>query len=302
MKNAKVAFVILHYLALEETVACVDSIVNEVDYEEKYIVIVNNGLKNPKDHETLECLKDDKHIFLIDADKNLGYANGISLGFSYAKKQLQCDFIVGMNNDILIHQNDFIHKILRAYDDTGFAVAGPKILCRDGETDSKSNPRAYSDFAKKKVYFWIVLAYLRLILSYVNLDAVLESFVAKLRANRNGAASAKEQEDTQSTSPKYIDHCQLHGCCFIFSPKYVERFDGLVPQQSLYLEEEILSVRLLNDHLKAIYIPELELIHLENVSTDMIAKTNKKKTRFVYKNQIKSYKILLREAKILWNK
>ena len=202
-----------------------------------------------------------------------------------------------MNNDILIKQHDFCNIILRAYEETAFAAAGPKIVLADGIHDSYCNPKPSSDFQMKKVYFWVALNYTEYLASYLHLDGALGRMMARIRAGRhNRKTNMLETTQSENVEP-YITDCQLHGCCFVFSPIYVQEFDGLVDQKSLYLEEEILSVQLMKKNMKAVYVPELELIHLENVSTDIITKTDRKKAKFVYRNHIQSFKVLVKEAR-----
>ena len=84
-KKFDVGFVILNYKTYQDTIKCVQSIVNTIDTDNYFIVIVDNG----SDNESLEVLnkeyeKDDK-IAVLDAEKNLGFS-----------KVYLCRYILGL--------------------------------------------------------------------------------------------------------------------------------------------------------------------------------------------------------------
>lgn len=85
----------------------------------------------------------------------------------------------------------------------------------------------------------------------------------------------------------------LRGCFWIFSPDYVERFDGLDDRTFLYREEQLLFIRLKKNGLHTYYDPELKIIHLEDAATNAVAKTEFKKRVFTLQNEVKSMKILI---------
>ena len=97
-----VCFVILHYMALDETVQCVESILNNIEGEKK-VIVVDNCAPNG----TLA----DLHNF----------------GYQYAVSRYDPDFAVVMNNDMEITQRDFIAQMVKSYSEYGFAVMGPDI-------------------------------------------------------------------------------------------------------------------------------------------------------------------------------
>ena len=75
------------------------------------------------------------------------------------------------------------------------------------------------------------------------------------------------------------------------------KFQGINNKTFLYREEELLYILLCKNNLESIYTPELRIHHLEDVSTDMIVNTPKKKREFIYRNEIASLKILINEMK-----
>ena len=78
-----VCFVILHYMALEETVVCVESILHNVEGE-KRIVVVDNASPNGSVKQLRERYEDEPLVDVIETGKNLGFARGNNFGYRYA--------------------------------------------------------------------------------------------------------------------------------------------------------------------------------------------------------------------------
>ncbi|HEL1638844.1 TPA: glycosyltransferase, partial [Streptococcus suis] len=100
-----IAFVILHYQAMEETISCVDTIKNMVK-EEKKIVIVDNASPNKTGINLREKYSQDSEVIVLLSEKNLGFAQGNNIGYKEARK-FSPEFIVVMNNDVFLTQENF---------------------------------------------------------------------------------------------------------------------------------------------------------------------------------------------------
>ena len=87
----------------------------------------------------------------------------------------------------------------------------------------------------------------------------------------------------------------LHGEFLIFSKIYIEKFDGLDNRTFLYEEETLLFIRLLKNNLINIYDPSIEILHKRNGATNAVTKTNRRKEKFIAKNELKSLKVVLKE-------
>lgn len=282
----KIVFVVLHYLALDETLNCLMSIKNNVDYEDYSIVVVDNGSNRANDVIRLKKLAEEySDIKLIVSQKNLGFAQGNNLGFYYAKTELKADFIVLTNNDVLFKQKKFCSIIVQKYQQYKFAVLGPKIYLKNG--NSSSNPISPSNYTKVKLYRWGLVLFIEYVLSFLYLDLFVERFI-HWRKKKN-PKNKKDLSKTEACGMK------LHGCCLIFSKEYIQRFDGLNPNTFLYLEEDILFIRLKKAGLISLYSPDLEIIHLEDVATNLVVAKKVIKRRFVYRNHLKSLKTLIKE-------
>ena len=65
-------------------------------------MIVDNGSSNNSGKLIDSKYKDMSNIHVILLKDNLGFAKGNNIGFQYAKKELNCDFICMLNNDTIL--------------------------------------------------------------------------------------------------------------------------------------------------------------------------------------------------------
>ena len=88
------------------------------------------------------------------------------------------------------------------------------------------------------------------------------------------------------------ENVKLHGCCFVFSPKFFEYFYGLDSRTFMYYEEDILLAQIRKKGLLTVYNPKLEIFHAEKAAPKSVTKTTRKKKIFGYTEGIKSLKVL----------
>ena len=138
------AFVILHYMTKQETIDCVASILEKTKAEpmKVSIVIVDNASANGTGRELQQLYQGAENIYVILNPENLGFARGNNVGFEFAKKTLNSDFICLINNDTLLMQDDFLSRICADYQQHHFAVLGPQILSKDQKVISLMEPIA----------------------------------------------------------------------------------------------------------------------------------------------------------------
>lgn len=281
-ESDRVGWVILHYEALEETCACVETL-SRVSAENDIIIIVDNHSPNGSGKELTTRFQATSNITVILNQENLGFARGNNVGYVLAKHKYQCDFIVLLNNDTLIQQKDFRDRLLASYEKYHFAVMGPKILCAD-ETVNPCSLRTPIHTSLRRARIGQISNYARYLLSLCNLDIVIGQMVDK-----------RTQIKAYRTE-MYQENVQIAGCCLIFSKEYIDQFEGLNPKTFMYLEETILYVMVKKAGLKMIYNPALEIVHLEDAATlQSFQGKTKKARRFKYKCQMHSFKVLLEE-------
>lgn len=257
-------------MVVSETSACVESI-KKIEGDKK-IIIVDNASPNGSVKQIRELYGADSTVDIIESSSNLGYARGNNLGYEYAISKYNPDFIVVMNNDMVISQIDFNKKISAAYNEYHFFILGPDIY----STQKKyhQNPQTRRILNKnelKKEY--IKLCFKDKFRGLVYLKWALKELI-------------KKQESCDYSDRKYVDQVVvnplLHGSCYVFSRDFIKKhldgcfFDGTF----MYLEAEILYYQAKRDGEKMIYYPALKVDHHEDKSTDAKLKNQAKKSIF----------------------
>lgn len=275
----KVAFIILHYLALEDTIECARSIIDNIKSTEHEvdIVIVDNGSPN----HSYEVLKNKflciRNVYVIQNQQNLGFAKGNNVGYKYAKYQLKSDFIILINNDTILLQDDFVDVLVDKYKEKKYSVLGPDIIAADGYHQNPGNKQSWSlkeltiDRFKKRI---------RLLLSYLHLDDIATSVIKHSKTVYRTETLVGDVENTI-----------LHGACLIFSPLYVRRFDGLHDETFLYMEEDILKLYADFYGFLMLYSSDIRIYHKEDAATNMVPLKSSEKTRLKYRRLIESSKV-----------
>ncbi len=291
-KQIDISFVILHYLVSEQTIKSIESIQNNIDVENYIIVIVDNGSNNGSIELINEVIKNNDKIVILKNKENLGFANGNNTGIEYINENYDCNFVCVLNNDVYLKSKNIYASVKHEYELSKFAVAGPKIYIKDGSINS--NPKSTEIFSYKNVKYRQLEINIYYFLYKIHLDKIVNILKKRKKTISNTTNNNEKQYKVQ-----------LHGCFFIFSKKYFEYFTGLDPRTFLYMEEEILFQHLLNKNLVSVYVPEIEVFHEEDSSTNAVFNNKpRKKEIFLLKHHKKSIKILLdvmKEAKYINN-
>ena len=246
----KVVFVILHYITIDDTTQCIESILENVEYNNYSIVIVDNGSKNNTGNELKEQYRDNKKVNIIINDENVGFAKGNNIGFRYAKNQLNADFIILLNNDTVITQHEFIINLIESYKKNNFYICGPNIVSRVDK--SKQNPIKKEFYSIKDVKKRIIKLYLLKILSIFNIDEKGQKLYFKIKKRKVIDKSVDKDKDFK-----------LHGCCLVFSKLYINKYEGLYDETFMYGEEDILKYISERDSLKMIYEKSINIVYEE---------------------------------------
>lgn len=284
MAQNRFAFLILHYIAVEDTIECVESIKAACDQKKK-IVVVDNGSPNDSYGRLVQKYQNDPEVIILHNDENLGFAKGNNVGFRFIKNEIAPDFIIMINNDTLIRQKDFLDVIDKKYEKYNFAVLGPDILTKDG---IHQNPWIREGFDKTGIRLFRMKQRIRIMLSFLKLDKIVYQILHKNDPRRN-----KIEGD--------LVDVPLHGSALIFSRNYIDRFDGLDDRTFLYFEEEILRAYCKSYQLLMMYSGDLNIYHKEDISTKKAAKKPGIKERSEFRNRIQSsyvYEQVKKELKV----
>lgn len=276
------SFVILHYQTIEETIQCVNSILNYINNPHYNIVIVDNASNNGSGVELKKKYSAYTNVYILQNKENLGFAKGNNIGFRFAKHDLKSNFIALLNNDTLINQPDFIERIFDKFKNDKFDIIGPDVLSINSNTNQSPKPLSIRN---KKILKRLILHHIILLfLTYFHLDKVLEKFKKRIFKKSFIQNIRKKEFDYESE----MRGVKLSGCCLIFSPQFIECYEGLFDKTFLYSEEEILFYMMKRDKKKIIYFPDIKIYHKEDATLNFSFNSNLRRRRFYYKNYIKS--------------
>lgn len=280
----KVAFVILHYLTKTDTIECIESIQQNVKYDNYEIIVVDNASNNGSIEVLENKYKNNNKIHLIKNENNLGFAKGNNIGYSYAKNKLNSKFIFVINNDTIIKDENFISEILNYYNYNKFHILGPNIISL--QDNGKQNPLNSVIINKQNIIKEMIKYSILLFMNVTRLEEVKKYILKKIKEEK------VKNIKIDKTNDEIIENVPLHGSCMIFSNDYIDMFDyAFYPETFLYVEEDILFYLCKKYSLKTIYFPRVTIYHKEDSSTDFLMNTQSKKRRFLYKNILKSLKV-----------
>lgn len=266
--QSKIVFVILHYCAVQSTIDAVESIRK---YSSTEIVIVDNASPDKSGFELLRKYSHAPNIYVILNQSNEGFARGNNIGYRYSRDKLHADFIVIINNDVLVIQPNFTQMIRSIYSANRFDILGPDIITPEG---NHRNPHRYKTFSKKELNRiirnrTIILLYLRLkyILGITSKILFLEKWDAK--------RSEKERNNIDRDHIQY--NIVLQGSCLIFSPDYIRKETiAFYPETFMWMEEEILTFLCQQKGYTICYNPKIKVLHKEEISTKSTFSQNNK--------------------------
>lgn len=273
----KFCFIILHYKNFEDTIECLDSIFKKYKNKEEYkIIIVDNGSADNSTQKLENYQKKNKNkIEVVFSKENLGFARGNNLGANYAIKKYEPEFLIIINNDTLMIDDDFFNKIEDIYNKKRFDILGPYIEGKDGKPQ---NPYVNVIYGKKAILKNLIKNRIYLLLEYIDLSMI-----------RKVMSKLKKEKYYDYTLEK--ENIALMGAAFIFSKKYYKKYKNIFYEKTfMYCEEDILYYRIQRDKLVSIYNPNIKIFHKEESTTSKLNISNRKSKIFKLKNQYKSLK------------
>lgn len=292
------AFIILHYLAEEMTKECVKYIENHLDINKCKIIIVDNASSNGSGQRLKEYYENTEYCDVILSNENVGFARGNNIGFKYAKEKYDPDYMIIMNNDVLIDDNAFFEKIENIHNETEFDVLGPDIISQ--KTGFHQNPFRKEIITAQQVQKEIVQ--FEKFVKSPKMYFVINKFKSIIRIRTRLKKIFKNESQHLNYLSRMYDPV-LHGACYIFSKKFIDNeIEAFDSRTFLFHEEDILYCKCMNKKYCIVYDPVLKVTHLEDVSTDESLKINKKfsikseynKNKFLWKNLLDSKRILLK--------
>jgi hypothetical protein len=103
--KAKVGIIVLHYNGLEDTVECVESLLQNLKGEYKIFVVDNCSTNDSYQALQDENFVQNEKVELLQTDQNRGFSAGNNYGAAYAIKHYHPDYFWFLNNDTCIRDN-----------------------------------------------------------------------------------------------------------------------------------------------------------------------------------------------------
>lgn len=269
--SKKYGFVILHYMAFEMTVKCVEMLIKMFSDYRIHICIVDNASSNDTGRMLLDKYKNSKIISVLLNKSNDGFAKGNNLGYKYVLDKFNPDYIIVLNNDVIIEQNEFLEQIDEIYKYSNFAVLGPDIFCP--YTEKHQSPSHRSAFTEDEL-----LCMRKKYSRYCKYPAFYYYRHKYLGGIKRKIFPPKDVENRYDIEQENV---VLHGACYIFSRIFMDKREYCFCTDTfLYMEEEFLKYDCEAMNLKMLYSPRIKVKHLDDISTDFAWGNGLSKARF----------------------
>lgn len=289
-----VVFIVLHYKDTECTINSVESILNINHGMGSRILIIENGSQDNSYKLLSEYFYNKGNITVVANEKNLGFAKGNNVGYTIAKEMFEADFMVFINNDVIIEQTNFIETLIMKFNLTQYYVLGPDIVSkRTGRHQSpigealptlekiQKTIAYHENFLRYPIFYFLKWNFSKLNKA---LNLRIKKFLNKFNVNPDNLFDAKYFVEKEESI--------LHGACLIFSPLYIRMNNyAFYPETFLYYEEQLLSLRCKINNWKILYSPDLCVTHLEDVSTNTIVHSEYSKRKFIFHHRLNSLRI-----------
>ena len=290
-------FGILHYGDIEVTRKCIHSLSKLDKIQDCLIMILDNDLRTDVKEDFSEMFHYFLNIQLVKTKEKCGF----SKANNYLYKQCllyNLKFIVMLNNDIEIHQIDFIDKLMQIIRQEKYYIIGPDIYKKS--TDDHQSPLA---------------------LSYPGVESINHTMIHQCRdilENDDSVNKLIAQKKRIILAHKYVpnflfyiyrcisqgftvalrykrphEDCILSGACLIFTNKFIMQEEtAFYPETEFYFEEMILGLRCKSKGYKTLFTPTLKVYHKHAASALQDAKSLIDYERTAAKRMLESFEIL----------
>ncbi len=247
-------YVCTNYNNTKDTFAAISSLINEKNYSNIEIIVVDNC----SDNENIELLKaierQHANVHVVFNDVNMGYFKGLNCGIHYIREKFKnIEYIVVGNNDLIFPENFYESVLNNKTILQQHAVVSPNIITLDGVYQNPHVINSISTF-RELIYDIYYSNY------YI---AQLINKVAMLTKSYTDRKDEEQHEIAQEIQ-------QGHGSCYILGTLFFENFEELWAPTFLMGEEFFLSVQLRGKGMKVYYEPSIKVVHHCNASIGKI--------------------------------
>ncbi|MGJ0997194.1 glycosyltransferase [Enterococcus casseliflavus] len=278
-----IGILILNYLAFQDTIECVESLMNQT-FKKIDILIVDNDSPNDSFKRLSDNFEDSEQVTVVKMKENLGFARGNNFGLSLFRKK-GIERVLVINGDTLLEDRTYLEKLASISYNKDIGMIGTKIITRDGKNQNTLNVNL-----KKKAD--LVFHRMILLLLESSLRLNIYPHLKKLMTLRDNAyQSVSFSVETQEILDPYEK--TLHGAAIFFTENYLRYYIGFYPETFLYNEEDYLAILCQRLGYKQLYIPSLSIYHKEDASSDLLYNDNLKKSYlFKLKNVKKNLSLM----------
>ena len=278
----KVAFVILHYQNIDDTLNCIDSIdALKNKNVEKNIIVIDNCSPNNSGKILQEKYASRLDVKLFLLNKNYGFSYSNNLGYDYARKN-GADIILVLNNDIIIEDKNFLNNLLLDYKE--YDVMAPDIINIAGQ---HQNPLRDKPYSLKKAYKNLFVQRLYHFILYI-------PGINKMFIDWNSKREEKWLKNYYETKNDIDPHNFVpFGAFIIYANDWLKNEEkAFLSDTFMYMEEEFLGLYISKKKYKIYYDEKLVVKHLEGRSTKTSIDNQIDRMKFKTKKQaiaIKKY-------------
>ena len=236
---------------------CIDSIIEKTNYKNYEILVIDNGSTEEKSLEYFKQIEESNNIKVIRVDEPFNYSHLNNVGVENAKGE----YIVLLNNDIEIISKNWLEVMLGYAMQEHIGAVGPKLL-----------------FANGKIQ---------------HAGVVLGVGVGHI------ANHAFYLEDSRAVAPAGrlivpYNYSAVTGACIMVSKEKYQQVGGLEEKLAVNYNDIDFCLKLLDKGYYNVFLPQIELYHLESISRGKINNEEKQKQYEQEKEyMIKTWKNLL---------
>lgn len=236
----RVSTIILNWNGVEDTIECLESL-RKITYPNYQVIVVDNGSKS-NDIKVLEKKFGD-YIHLIQNDRNYGFAKGNNIGIRYALHAFHPDYVLLLNNDIVVAPEFLSEMVKVAEADPAIGVTGAKIYYYDDP--------ARLQFVWGKTDLW-------------RGQSVWTPREVGERIKRI------EVDKGQYDSIREVD-CVTTGCCFLAKRSVLADIGSLDESYFCYWEDTDYCIRAKKAGYKVIHVPKSKVWHKRTQSANKVS-------------------------------
>lgn len=262
MIKKKVGLIILDYNNAAATINCIDSVLEYSNLSLIKIAVIDNGssisnIQKMKDYLSkmnssvgyfsLNNYSSQKHelINYIKVGENLGYAKGNNIGLAFFSFDVEIEYIMILNNDILFTET-LIEPLSEALEsNSSYGIVSPVLYKKNGFIDfncARKEPTLFDIFIEQSF-----------------LLRKVSVFSTKLRKRYLIKNDEMNNDIIEIELPS--------GACFLIHKHIFLSIGGFDENTFLYYEENILYRKLVNIGLKSMLLTTSSCIHIGGDST-----------------------------------